>query len=69
MSHDEIDAIEVLDEESFLEESQSTVDEETEKVISRPKNKQGIRRLIEDVLEEQRLRATLKAFEDSFTAE
>jgi hypothetical protein len=69
MSHDDLGTIEVLDEEEFLEESQNTVDEETEKVISRPKSKQGIRRLIEDVLEEQRLRATLKAFEDSFAAE
>lgn len=59
MSHDEIDTIEAIDEGEFPEEGQPIVVEEAEKIVVSKKARRGIRRLIEDVLEEQRLRAAL----------
>lgn len=67
MSHDELDTMEVHDEGDFLEEGQPIVIEEVEKIVVSKKTRRGIRRLIEDVLEEQRLRAVLKGYEDSLT--
>lgn len=65
MSHDDLDTVEVLDEGEFSDESQPVVVEDSEKIILNKKPRRGIRRLIEDVLEEQRLRATLKGFDES----
>lgn len=65
MSHDELDTLEVLDEEEFTEEGQPLAMEEPEKIVVSKKARRGIRRLIDDVLEDQRLKAVLKGYEDN----
>jgi hypothetical protein len=68
MSQDDLDTIEVLDDEEFLEEVQAITIDEPEKIIISKKAKRGSRRLIDDVLEDRRLNEVLKGFEDFFQA-
>ncbi len=63
MSHDDLDTIDVIDEEEFVAE-ESSVSDEPEKVVVSKKPRRAIRRLIEDALEERRLKAVLKGFDD-----
>lgn len=64
MSHDELNTLDVIDEEEFIEEGQPVLVDEPEQVIVAKKTRRAIRRQIEDVLEERRLRAVLKSYED-----
>ncbi len=63
MSHDELDTIDVIEEDEFTEEGASLSDE-TEKSVVPKKPRRAIRRLIEDALEERRLKAVLKGYDD-----
>lgn len=64
MSHDELDTIDVVDEDDFVEDGSPLSDESDKNTISKMPRR-AIRRLIEDVLEERRLKAALKGYEDS----
>lgn len=66
MSHDELDTLDVLDEGEFPEEGLTIVVDEPEKPVITRKVRSGIRRRIDDVLEEQRLKEVLKTYEDCF---
>lgn len=68
MSQDDLDTIEVLDDEEFLEEVQAITIDEPEKIIVSKKAKRGSRRLIDDVLEDRRLSEVLKGYEDCYQA-
>lgn len=65
-SQDELDTLEVLDDGEFLEEGQLTTGDEPDKIIVSKKARRGTRRLIDDVLDEQRLRKVLKGYEDCY---
>ncbi len=65
MSHDDIDTLDVLDDEDFHEDGHSIIIDEPEKLVISKKMRQGLRRMIDDVLEEQRLRAVLSGYEDA----
>ncbi|MBX9587169.1 MAG: hypothetical protein K2X50_07905 [Gammaproteobacteria bacterium] len=64
MSHDELDTIDVIDEEEFIEEGTALSSDEPEKIVVAKKPRRAIRRLIEDALEERRLKAALKGYDD-----
>jgi hypothetical protein len=64
MSHDELNTLDVIDEEEFLDEGQPLLVDEPERMVVAKKPRRAIRRLIEDVLEERRLSAILKSYED-----
>ena len=66
MSHEDLDDIDELDDEDFVDEVGTLLVDEPEKIVVSQKVQRGIRRRIEDVLEERQLRAALKAYDDHF---